>query len=143
MNRRGRPALSAPCSLVLSTTKDTLTPGSAALMATPSACVRTTVGIVMDGSAPLKPGGGLPATLLAMITPVAPASWAFLVLIDAAQMPRSTSAILPAMAEALVNGVQPSVVDGPASFASSRPRTTLPPKLPGPAAGPNDVVPCM
>src|SRR5687768_15423720 len=130
MYRRGRPRSSAPCSLVLSTTRPTTTP-DAALISAPSGCVTLIAAIVIAGSVPPMPGGGVPATLLATIRPVAPAACAFAAFTTKPHVPRSTIAIFPATVAALVNAVQPSVVDGPAAFAASRPTTTLPLKFAG------------
>src|SRR5450631_943642 len=77
---------------------------NAAFKVTPSAWVIDTVGTVMGvtivASSP-KPGGGEPATLLAMITATAPAFCAFRAFVLKEQVPRSTSAILPFTAAAL------------------------------------------
>src|SRR5215213_8535730 len=59
-----------------------------------------------------------------MITPTAPAFVAFLALTAKPQVPRSTSAMFPATAAALVKAVQPSVVASPAASAGSTAATT-------------------
>ena len=61
-----------------------------------------------------------------MRTPMAPAFCAFLTLTIKPHVPRSISAILPATAEALVMGEQPSVVEGPAPSPGSSASTTSP-----------------
>src|SRR3546814_18931087 len=77
MNNRGRPASSAPCNLLGSMTRPTCTPGDSPLIRAPSAWVTDTVAMVIVGSLPPSPGGGLAVVLLAMITALAPAACAF------------------------------------------------------------------
>src|SRR3546814_9708783 len=74
MNNRGRPASSAPCNLLGSMTRPTCTPGDSPLIRAPSAWVTDTVAMVIVGSLPPSPGGGLAVVLLAMITALAPAA---------------------------------------------------------------------
>jgi hypothetical protein len=72
---------------------------------------------------------------------MAPASWAFLTLTTKPQVPRSTMAILPATAAALVSGEQASVVLRPAASDGSS-ATTRSPVTPGEvSAGPKTAVP--
>src|SRR5436190_17602351 len=75
-----------------------------------------------------------------MITASAPASVALRAFCAKPQSPRSTSAILPAIAAALVNGLQPSVDVPPISTASTA-ASTLPATFGCPIAGPNAAVP--
>ncbi len=92
-----------------------------------SAWLIRTAGMVMVASVPEIPGGGLPATLSAMMTPIAPAFWAFFTLTTKLQTPRSISAILPRRLVAIAE--QPSVaVDSPPgpSSSASLARRTLP-----------------
>ena len=96
-----------------------------ALSVLPSASVTRTAGMVIVGSVPPRAAGGVPGALSAMITPTAPASWAFFTLTMKPQVPRSMRAMLPATAAALVIAEQPSVVLGPAPSAGSRAMTTL------------------
>src|SRR5262245_35587807 len=103
-----------------------------------SACVISTDGIVIVGSTPPIPGGGEPATLLAMITARAPAFWAFFTLTLKPHAPRSIRAILLLTARefAAVNGSHPGP-DGDVSTIGIRSPVT-------PAAvkgGPNCAVP--
>ena len=76
-----------------------------------------------------------------MITPIAPAFWAFFTLMVKPQVPRSISAILPATWAPLDSGEQPSVVLGPAASAASCDRATTPLKLLVVSAGPKPAVP--
>src|SRR6185503_12948148 len=98
---------------------------SSPLIRLPVLNVTITEGIVMVGSAPpMVPNA--PAALLATITDVAPAFWAFFTFTTKPQVPRSTRAILPAIAPALVKGEQASVVVGDPGTAGSSACTTLP-----------------
>src|SRR5947209_1106966 len=107
----------------------TLRPATFALSVLPSACWTLTGGMLTVSSNPAM----LPKAeaLLAMITPTAPAFWAFFALTAKPQVPRSTSAMLPATAAALVSGEQPSAVGGPAPSAGSSAITTLAVNPPG------------
>src|SRR6266446_6860518 len=108
---RARPRLSDPAGTAGSTPRVPFTPDpSWDLIVLPSASVIRTAGIVIVGSNPPRPAGGLPATLSTMTTPIAPAACAFFAFAVNAQVPRSMSAIFPAIAAALVKVVQPSVV---------------------------------
>src|SRR5690349_5732730 len=140
MYRRGRPASSAPCSLVGSTTKATVS-GALPFSNAPSACDTLIAGIVTFGSVPPMPGGGLAGALLAMITPVAPAACAFAAFTAKPHEPRSTIAILPATSAALVNAEQPSVVEVPSASDASTPTIAVPAKLPGLTVAPKLAVP--
>ena len=95
----------------------------------------------MVGSAPPRPAGGAPSALSAMIAPTAPASCAFFTLTVKPHVPRSTMTIFPAIADALVNGEQPSVVSGPAALAGSSPSTTCPMTPGDDSGGPNAAAP--
>ena len=86
-------------------------------MVLPSAKVILTDGIVIVGSEPPRPGGGLPATLSTITTAIAPTFCAFLTLTVKLQVPRSISAILPEMAAPFVIAEQPSVGDDWTRFA--------------------------
>ena len=97
--------------------------------------------MVTAGSAPPRPGGGLPATLLAMMTAIAPAFFALRALLVKLHEPRSINAMLPAMADALVSAEQPSVVDVPALSLGSSASTMLPVVPVAVTAGPNDAAP--
>src|SRR5690349_854763 len=128
---------SVPARIEVSTFIVTLTtpPTSAAFNALPSASVMRPDGMVMVASAPPSPGGGEPAALSAAITAMAPASCAFFTLTVNAQVPRSTSAILPATL--LMMGSQASVVAPVPSLASTTSPVTpvalsCGPKLAGP-----------
>src|SRR5881397_3304406 len=72
----------------------------AAFRALPLARVILAAGMVIVGSVPPKPGGGVPATLSTTMTPIAPTFWTFLTLTVKPHVPRSTSAILPFTARA-------------------------------------------
>ena len=74
------------------------------------------IGVVIVGSSAMFWSA---LALLPTTTPIAPASWAFLVFVLNEQIPRSTSAILPAIAAAFTNGVQPLEVDGSAAPSSA------------------------
>ncbi len=118
----------------------TLRPGMLALKVLPSAKVTITEGMVIVASTPpMLPKA--PAAELAMITATAPAFCAFLTLTTKPQVPRSIRAMLPAIAAALVSGEQPSVVEGPAASAGSRPITTLPVRPAGGGGPPKAAVP--
>ncbi len=96
---------------------------SAVLRLTPRVWVTLTVGMVMGvtivASSP-RPGGS-PAALLAMTTAMAPAVWAFRVLVLKVHVPRSIRAMRPATAAALTNGAwQPSVTETVPSSTSTR-----------------------
>ena len=105
---RGRPCASAPAIRAGSTLHDPITmPGlrrepyrtavaTAAFNASPSDFETSAEGIVMVGSAP--PGVVIAASLLARITPIAPAFCAFFTLMTKLQAPRPTMATLPATA---------------------------------------------
>src|SRR5919112_2740009 len=71
-----------------------------------------------------------------MMTPIAPASVALRALTANPHVPRSTSAILPATAPALVSAEQPSVVAVPASLAGSIAATTAADTFGDPTRGP-------
>ena len=80
-----------------------------------------------------------------MITPIAPAFWAFLALTTNPQVPRCTSAMLPATAAALVNALQPSFAvpagaSGTAGSTGSIAATMLPWKFAVVAGAPNAAV---
>src|ERR1700709_1833680 len=98
-----------------------------------------TDGMVIVGSTPDMPAGGLPATLSAMSTAVAPAFWAFFTLTAKPQVPRSRRAILPV--RLVVMAEQPSVVEGPAASAGSRARATVPVTPGAGGKGPKVAVP--
>ena len=92
--------------------------------------------MVSVGSVPAMSGGG-PAALLTMMTPIAPAACAASALITNEHVPRSMSAILPAICAALVSALQ-------ASFAGATPSTarmTWPVTVDAPGAGPKSAVP--
>ena len=108
-------------------------------MALPSASVMRTDGMTTVGSTPATPAGGEPATLSAKSTAMAPAFCAFFALTTNPQVPRSTSAILPA--REFVIGEQASVVDGPAASAGSMPRAICPVTPGDDRGGPNCAVP--
>src|SRR5688572_17358373 len=76
-------------------------------------------GIVIEGSVPPRLAGGESGALSAMIAATAPAFCRFFTLMTKLHVPRSTSAILPAIAKAFVIGLQASVVLGPAVSAAS------------------------
>src|SRR5436305_7060782 len=102
-----------------------LTPGRFATIVLRSAWEIMIAGMV-TWTAPVAPMAirfGSPATLLPMMTPMAPAACALFALTWKPQVPRSISAMLPATAAALVRAVQPSVVLGPEAFAASSPWT--------------------
>src|SRR6185295_9697793 len=105
-----KPAVVAPARTVRLRPSVTLTVPLpiAVLRALPSGRLTRTEGMVIVGSTPAMPAGGLPATLSTTTTAMAPAFWAFLALTTKPQKPRSTTAIFPAMAAALVIGEQPS-----------------------------------
>src|SRR3546814_11780906 len=103
-------------------TRPTCTTGDSPLIRAPSAWVTDTVAMVIVGSLPPSPGGGLAVVLLAMITALAPAACAFAALSTKVQAPRSMIAILPAIAAGLSSAVQPLAGDA---------TTTLPAKLVG------------
>ena len=105
---------------------------------TPSACDTLIVGMVTVGSLPPRPGAA-PATLLAMITPIAPAFCAFLALTAKPQVPRSITTTLPALAavSAPLNGRQP----WPAPTVSGAIVEIDPSVIPLPTAGPKEAVP--
>src|SRR4051812_34854104 len=75
-----------------------------------------------------------------MTTPMAPASVALRAFTAKPHRPRSTRAIRPATAPALLSGLQPSVDVPPASTASTA-ATTLPETFGLPRTGPNAAVP--
>src|SRR3954470_9920243 len=75
-----------------------------------------------------------------MTTPIAPASLALRALTAKPQRPRSTRAIRPATAAALVKGLQPSVDVPPTSTASTA-AATLPDTFGLPMVGPKAAVP--
>src|SRR5512143_4362432 len=94
-----------------------------------------TDGIVIVASVPHIPK--MPSTVLsAMTTPIAPAFWSFLTLrtngqvLGATPPPRSTRAILPAISDAFVKALQPSVVDGPTRYEETV-ATRMCPVVPG------------
>jgi len=64
--------------------------------------------MVMVASVPPMARKAWPAVTLRMSTPTAPAFWAFLTLAVKVQVPRLTSAILPATSAGLVTAPQPS-----------------------------------
>src|SRR5215213_7765150 len=84
-----------------------------------------------------------------MMTAIAPASCTILAFCVKPQVPRSTSAILPATAAALVKAEQASVVAGPAASDASAAATTGPVTpaaligVPQPTAIPNWYTPAM
>src|SRR5690349_21807924 len=97
-----------------------LTPAAiCALMAVPSAKVSEPTGIVTVGSAPPNPGGGLPAALLTINAPIAPAFCMVLAFTAKVQVPRSATPIAPAM-ELAGSGSQASDVTPTPSFARTR-----------------------
>src|ERR1700693_256935 len=112
--RSVRPEGSAPASTEVLSSSVTLTPEARFdRSVAPSASVIRTIGIVMLSSAPPSPAGGLSETLSATRTAMAPAAWQFLALTTKVQVPRSTSAMLPPMAAALVRGEQARVGGAP------------------------------
>src|ERR1700693_2725246 len=118
--RRASPEASAPASTEVLSSSVTLTPEARFdRSVAPSASVIRTIGIVMLSSVPPSPAGGLSETLSATRTAMAPAFWQFLVLTTKVQVPRSTSAMLPATAAALVRGEQASVVAAPGAAEGS------------------------
>src|SRR5688572_4865585 len=76
-----------------------------------------------------------------MIAATAPAAVALRALSANAHVPRSIRAMRPATAAALLNGLQPSVVAGPAASAASSTATTAAVTLGLPSGGPNAAVP--
>src|SRR5579863_6761422 len=94
---------SAPCRMARLTPRvaETGPDASAPLRVTPSACEILTAGIKMVESVPPNGSGGLPATLLAIRTPTAPAFCAFSTLTVKLHVPRSMRAIFPLTAAAL------------------------------------------
>src|SRR5688500_1145467 len=93
-------------------------PDSAAFIEAPSACEIDSVPIVIEPVVPVM-FGGVPATLLATITAIAPAFCAFCTAVVKLQLERSTSAIRPASAAAFVGAVQASFIGATASTAST------------------------
>src|SRR6266542_95637 len=129
--RNGRRELSAPARTAGLTLSVTLTPEERFdRRVAPSAIVIRTAGIVMLSSGPPMPAGGLSETLSATSMAIAPAFWQFLAFKTNVQLPpvgpRSTSAVFPATADAVVSGEQPSVVEGPKELAGSAAATTWP-----------------
>src|SRR5882762_2967313 len=122
---RARPAGLAPARTVRSRPSVAVT-GRLARIRLPSGKVTRTDGMVMVGSAPPKPAGGAPAALSATTTAIAPAFCAFFTFTMNPQVPRVTSAMLPATAPALVRGEQASKVVGPAPSAGSNAATIVP-----------------
>src|SRR5687768_14972316 len=121
----------------LRVTLTVLLAASSPLMALPLDSAISRDEIVIVGSAP--PMFWTASTLFATTTAMAPAFWAFFTLTAKPQTPRSTSEILPAVAAAFTNGVQPFEVDGSAAPSSAR---TTSPVIPGPiTGGPNVAVP--
>jgi len=80
----------------------------------------------MVGSDASQPGGGPPATLSATITAIAPASWQFFTLTMKPQVPRSTSAMLPADVAGLVSGEQAFERRRTGAVGRIEPATTVP-----------------
>src|SRR4051812_20924314 len=95
--------------------------------------------MVMVGSRPPSPAGGLSAALSATSTAIAPAFCAVFTLTVNTHVPRSTSAMLPKTAAALaaVSGSHASV-DTPTPSCAT---TTLPVMPVAGIGGPNDAVP--
>ena len=103
-----------------------------ALIELPSACEIPTTGIVIVGSEP--PGGWMPAALFAISSAVAPAACAASAFSTNVQVPRSISAMLPAIAAPLTIASQPSLTSGAVPSSTS---TTLPVMPPAVIGGPN------
>src|SRR5688572_20947949 len=91
----------------------TVVDASALRTASPLAFPSDSDGMTTVGSTPAMPNAPLPPRVwLAMMTPTAPFSCAFLDLTTKPQVPRYNSAILPLTAAALANGVShPSMTD--------------------------------
>src|SRR5262245_13438135 len=131
------PAASAPAITVGSGASCTETGPSRsdAFRSLPAASVTLTHGIVIVGSAPPNPGGFTPATLFAMMTAIAPAACAFAALTTNPHVPRSMSAIFPAIGFTMAS--QPSLADGARTPSSTRMRSPVMSTF----NGPNDAVP--
>src|ERR1700693_1120543 len=140
--RRARPDASAPASTEALSSSVTLTPEARfERSVAPSAWVIRTIGIVMLLSVPPSPAGGLSETLSATRTAMAPALWQFRALTTKVQVPRSTSAKLPATAAALVRGEQASVVAAPTLSEGSAGATRQAGRAAAVNCPPNDTVP--
>src|SRR5690606_21568438 len=130
-----RPDESEPAKVSGTYSNAMVAPGMPAFRMAPSAWLTLIVGMVA-----VTEGSSLmlitPVVLLATTTAVAPASSASLALISKAQVPRSTTATLPAYAPA-GDGSQPKVGLALPSFTS----TSSPLKFSGVAAAPNCAVP--
>src|SRR6266545_3679215 len=134
---RARPLGSAPARTDMLTPTLPWTPmPSWALIVLPSACETLTVGMVIVGSVPPRPGA-LPGALLATITALAPAACAWAAFTLNVQVPRSTRAMLPLTAAALVKGWHPSAVAPMPSLA----RMMLPVTPGAETGGPKDAEP--
>ncbi len=117
LRRTGEPAMRGPrelnearVSAAVAAARVALTPGSWPLIVTPSLNEIITAGMVMFGwvlSGPIRTRFGSPTTLLTMIAAMAPAACAVAALVWKVQVPRSTRAMLPATAAALVKAEQP------------------------------------
>src|SRR5436190_850018 len=109
-------------------------------MAAPSVWDTITDGIVIVGSLPERPNGS-PATLLAITTAIAPATFAFFDFWTKVQPPRSTTAILPATAAVLPAsyGLQPGPIS-PACVTIVAGRPVIPVPVSG---GPYAAVPTL
>src|SRR6266545_1541443 len=140
--RNGRRELSAPARTAGLTRSVTLTPEERFdRRVAPSAIVIRTAGIVMVSSVPPMPAGGLSETLSATSMAIAPAFWQFLALTTKVHVPRSTSAMFPPTAAALVKGEQASVVAAPAASEGSAAATTWPVTPAAVSWLPNEAVP--
>src|SRR6185503_5297556 len=103
-----------------------------ALIVAPSACEMPTIGIVIDGSEPPIGFGGRPAALFAIITAIAPAACAACAFNTNVQLPRSISAMLPAIAPAFVIASQPSFALAPPASDTNTTEPVTPPTVIGP-----------
>src|SRR5262245_4976801 len=101
-NMNGLPFASAPESSVGCPPTVTFAVARFAFSVLPSACEMPITGIVIVGSLPDIGSGGNPAALFTMITATAPAACAAAAFGAKLQLPRSISAILPAIAPAFV-----------------------------------------
>jgi len=91
-------------------------------MVPPSSYETISAPMVMVASAPAMPKTPAPGALFRMMTPRAPASWAFLTLVVKLHVPRLMRAILPVTSAPLVRAEQPLA----GALATTVPETSKP-----------------